>query len=49
VEARVNEFVSSYTAGVIDARLPARRAENLLDAVTKAAEEVTGAGRAYAA
>lgn len=49
VEARVNEFVSSYTAGVIDARLPHWRTENLLDAVTKAAEEVGGAGRAEAA
>jgi hypothetical protein len=45
VDARVNEFVSSYTAGIIDARLPARRSEKLLDAVTNAAEEVTGAGR----
>jgi hypothetical protein len=49
VEARVNEFVSSYTAGVIDARLPSRRSEYLLDAVTKASEEVAGSSSAAAA
>jgi hypothetical protein len=49
VEARVNEFVSSYTAGVVDARLPPKRSEYLLDAVTRAAEEVSLVGRATAA
>jgi hypothetical protein len=48
-EARVNEFVSSYTAGVVDARFAAGKSQRLLEAVTHAAEEVIGTPRQSAA
>ena len=40
MESRVNEFVSSYTSGVVDARLGNWRTESLLTKVTEAANEV---------
>jgi hypothetical protein len=44
IDAKVNEFLTSYTAGVVDGKLDASRTEKLLSTLMAASNTVAGSG-----